>query len=98
MKSEGQDVLSFSAGEPDFDTPQHIKDAGINAINNGKTKYTPASGIADLKEAICQKLKNDDNSENGFFPKYIQKSSIILLEFPSCVYEVPTSIIQCLHI
>ena len=57
MKSEGQDVLSFSAGEPDFDTPQHIKEAGITAINDGKTKYTPASGIADLKTTICEKLK-----------------------------------------
>ena len=48
MKAEGQDVVGFGAGEPDFDTPQHIKDAAIQALNAGFTKYTPSSGIPEL--------------------------------------------------
>jgi aspartate aminotransferase len=63
MKSEGINVISFGAGEPDFDTPQYIKDAGINAINNGLTRYTPASGIIELKEAICNKLRIENGLE-----------------------------------
>ena len=61
LKKQGLDVLSFSAGEPDFHTPQNIKEAGIKAITDGKTTYTPASGIIELKEAICKKLKKDNN-------------------------------------
>lgn len=61
MKKEGIDVVGFGAGEPDFDTPKHIKEAAINAINEGFTKYTPASGTIDLKKAIVKKLK-DENS------------------------------------
>ena len=60
MKADGLNVVGFGAGEPDFDTPQHIKDAAINAINKGLTKYTPASGIVDLKKAVCEKLKKDN--------------------------------------
>lgn len=60
MKAEGQDVVGFGAGEPDFDTPQYIKDAAIQAINDGMTKYTPASGMLELKKAICEKLKRDN--------------------------------------
>ncbi|MFB1004106.1 MAG: pyridoxal phosphate-dependent aminotransferase [Bacteroidia bacterium] len=57
LKSQGKDVINLSLGEPDFDTPQHIKDAAIQAINDGKTKYTPVGGIPELKQAICDKLK-----------------------------------------
>lgn len=60
MKAEGIDVVGFGAGEPDFDTPDHIKEAAIEAINNGVTKYTPASGTLALKEAICRKFKNEN--------------------------------------
>lgn len=60
MKADGLNVVGFGAGEPDFDTPQHIKAAAIDAINKGLTKYTPASGIVDLKKAICEKLKKDN--------------------------------------
>ncbi len=63
MKAEGMNVVGFGAGEPDFDTPQHIKDAAIAAINSGVTKYTPASGTLELKKAICQKLLNDNDLE-----------------------------------
>ncbi len=61
MKAEGIDVVGFGAGEPDFDTPRHIKDAAIKAINDGFTKYTPAAGMLDLRKAIAQKLKNENN-------------------------------------
>lgn len=60
MKRDGADVVSFGAGEPDFDTPQHIKSAAAAAIEGGFTKYTPASGIPELKEAIVAKLKKDN--------------------------------------
>ncbi|NLJ37420.1 MAG: pyridoxal phosphate-dependent aminotransferase [Candidatus Atribacteria bacterium] len=60
MKKNGLNVLSFSAGEPDFDTPQCIKDAAKLAIDQGFTKYTPTSGILELKEAICHKLKKEN--------------------------------------
>ena len=60
LKAEGKDILSFSAGEPDFDTPRVIKDAAIDAINNGFTKYTAVDGIPALKEAIAKKLKRDN--------------------------------------
>jgi len=60
MKAEGQDVVGFGAGEPDFDTPQHIKDAAIKALNEGFTKYTPASGIPELRQAIADKFKREN--------------------------------------
>src|SRR5256714_10352548 len=60
MKAEGQDVIGFGAGEPDFDTPQHIKDAAIKALNDGFTKYTPSSGIPELRQAIVDKFKRDN--------------------------------------
>lgn len=61
MKQSGVDVISFGAGEPDFDTPENIKAAAYKAIEDGFTKYTPASGILPLKQAICRKFKNDNS-------------------------------------
>jgi len=61
LKSEGKDIIGLGAGEPDFDTPQHIKDAAINAINKGFTKYTPVGGTPSLKNAIIAKFKRDNN-------------------------------------
>ena len=61
LKAEGKDILSFSAGEPDFDTPQIIKDAAIEAINEGFTKYTAVDGIPALKLAIVNKLQRDNS-------------------------------------
>ncbi len=61
MKKAGENVISFSAGEPDFNTPENIQNSGIEAIKSGFTKYTPASGTPELKEAICKKLKADNN-------------------------------------
>jgi len=63
MAKEGIDVISFGVGEPDFDTPQHIKEAAEAALRAGKTKYTPAAGIDELKEAICEKLWKDNSLE-----------------------------------
>ncbi len=61
MKAAGEDVVGFGAGEPDFETPDYIKEAGIRAIQEGRTRYTPASGTPELKRAIVQKLKNENN-------------------------------------
>jgi len=61
LKAQGRDVLAFSAGEPDFDTPQIIKDEAIKAINEGFTKYTAVAGIPEVLEAIKTKLKRDNN-------------------------------------
>ncbi|NLI58404.1 MAG: pyridoxal phosphate-dependent aminotransferase [Clostridium sp.] len=63
MRLEGVDVVGFGAGEPDFDTPEHIKEAAVKAIKEGFTKYTPASGMLELKEAVCRKLKKDNGLE-----------------------------------
>lgn len=60
LKASGKDVIGLGAGEPDFDTPQNIKDAAIAAIVAGKTKYTAVDGIPELKQAICAKLKRDN--------------------------------------
>ncbi|MEG1990957.1 MAG: pyridoxal phosphate-dependent aminotransferase [Christensenella sp.] len=59
MKARGLDVVGFGAGEPDFDTPQHIKDAAVEALRIGMTKYTPASGTVELKKAVCDSLRAD---------------------------------------
>src|SRR5260370_4134554 len=68
MKAEGIDVVGFGAGEPDFDTPQHIKDACARALAEGFTKYTPAAGIPELRQAIADKFKR----ENGLTYKCSQ--------------------------
>ena len=60
LKAQGQDVISLSAGEPDFDTPENIRDAGIAAINAGKTRYTAPDGIPELKQAICDKFAREN--------------------------------------
>lgn len=60
LKGAGVDVVSFGAGEPDFNTPKNIMDAAIKSMEEGKTKYTPTSGIIELREAICKKLKEDN--------------------------------------
>ena len=68
LKAAGRDVIALSAGEPDFDTPDNIKDAAIQAIRDGKTKYTDPDGMPQLKEAICAKFKR----ENGLDYKVSQ--------------------------
>jgi aspartate aminotransferase len=61
LRAQGIDVIDLSLGEPDFDTPQHIKDAAIKAINDNWSHYTPVAGFLDLREAVCEKLKRDNN-------------------------------------
>ncbi|MBF0592356.1 MAG: pyridoxal phosphate-dependent aminotransferase [Nitrospirae bacterium] len=61
MKAQGIDVISFAVGEPDFDTPEHIKASAIKALNDGFTKYTPVGGIPELKDAIIEKFRKDNN-------------------------------------
>ncbi|MDR3131899.1 MAG: pyridoxal phosphate-dependent aminotransferase [Rickettsiales bacterium] len=66
LKGEGKNICVLAAGEPDFDTPDHVKKAAIQAINGGKTKYTAVDGTRELKEAIINKLKRDNNLEYTF--------------------------------
>lgn len=73
MKSKGVDVIAFSIGEPDFDTPEYIKKAARDAIDEGFTKYTPASGIKELREAVCEKFERDNGL--GFSPDEIIATS-----------------------
>ena len=61
LRQQGIDVLNFSVGEPDFNTPEHIVEAAVSAMNNGFTKYTPGSGTYELKKAVCNKLLRDNN-------------------------------------
>jgi len=61
MKAAGEDVIGLGAGEPDFDTPEHIKAAARQALAEGKTKYAPVAGIAELRQAVCAKLKRDND-------------------------------------
>ncbi len=73
MKADGIDVLSFAAGEPDFKTPEHIRNAAIRVIESGNTGYTAASGIPELKQAICEKLEKDNQVK--YKPEHIVVSS-----------------------
>jgi aspartate aminotransferase len=63
MRAQGIDVISFGAGEPDFDTPKRIKDAAIRALGEGQTKYTEVGGVPELRAAVCQKFKRDNGLE-----------------------------------
>jgi aspartate aminotransferase len=82
LKSAGIDVINFGVGEPDFDTPDYIKEAGIEAIRQGYTKYTPAAGSAELKEAVCDKLRR----ENGL--DYSPKEVIINCGAKHSIYNI----------
>ncbi|RPE70988.1 aspartate aminotransferase [Pacificibacter maritimus] len=73
LKAAGKDVIGLGAGEPDFDTPENIKDAAKRAIDAGKTKYTAVDGIIELKQAICAKLKRDNGLD--YEPKQVSVSS-----------------------
>ena len=78
MKAEGIDVCGFGAGEPDFDTPEHIKQAAISALQSGFTKYTPSSGIPELRQAIAEKLAADNGlNYKPRFSRIIQSTTVI---------------------
>lgn len=73
LRSQGIDVIDLSLGEPDFDTPEHIKQAAIKAINENWSHYTPVPGYLDLREAVCTKLKRDNNLD--YKPEHIVVST-----------------------
>lgn len=82
MKAKGIDVVNFGVGEPDFDTPEHIKEAAIKAIKDGFTKYTPVGGIDELKEAIIEKLER----ENGL--KYKKENILVSCGAKHSLYNI----------
>lgn len=86
MKSEGKDIVNFGVGEPDFDTPDNIKEAAIKAIKSGFTKYTPAAGTVQLKDAIINKLKAD----NGL--TYTQGEVIVSCGAKHSLYNIAQAI------
>jgi len=88
LKAKGIDVISFGAGEPDFDTPDYIKDAAIKAMKEGKTKYTPAAGIPELRAAIAKKLER----ENGL--KYSPDQIIVNFGGKHSVYEAMQAVLD----
>ena len=61
LRAQGHDVIDLSLGEPDFNTPEHIKEAAIQAVHDNYSHYTPVAGYPDLRNAICQKFKRDNN-------------------------------------
>ena len=63
LKAQGHDVIGLGAGEPDFNTPQHIIDAAVKSMNEGHTKYTPSAGLPALKKEIANKFKKDQGLE-----------------------------------
>ena len=75
MKAEGQDVIGFAAGEPDFNTPEHIKEAAFQAIRENYTRYTPASGALDLKQAVCDRIRADCGEGAEYTPDQVVVSS-----------------------
>lgn len=88
MQRKGIKVLNFTAGEPDFDTPQHIKKAAIDAINLGFTKYTETSGIPELKQAIIEKFKKDNNLI------YTPENILVANGVKQCLYNILQAIIN----
>ncbi|MGC4103902.1 pyridoxal phosphate-dependent aminotransferase [Ferruginibacter sp.] len=86
LRAKGIDVIDLSLGEPDFDTPQHIKDAAIKAINDNWSHYTPVAGFADLREAVCTKLKRDNNLD--YKPENIITSTGAKQSLANAIYAV----------
>ncbi len=86
LKTEGLDIVNFGVGEPDFDTPEHVKEAAIKAIKDGFTKYTPVGGIDDLKDAIIEKLKKDNNLE------YVKEETIVSSGAKHSLYNIAQAI------
>ena len=87
LKAEGHDIIGLGAGEPDFDTPQHIKDAAKKAIDAGFTKYTPVAGIPGLKKAIVAKFKH----ENGF--EYAENEVIVGVGGKQCIFNLALAVL-----
>ena len=81
MRQAGEDVIAFGAGEPDFDTPDHVKEAAIRAIREGFTKYTPAAGIPELRAAVAEKFRHDG------FEGVIPETTMIGVGAKSLLYD-----------
>jgi aspartate aminotransferase len=88
LQAQGVDVVGFGAGEPDFDTPDYIKNAAIEAIRSGKTKYTAASGIPELRQAIAEKFKRDNNLD------YTAEQIIVTVGGKHSVYEAMQAVLD----
>jgi len=88
LKAEGRDIIGLGAGEPDFDTPQHIKDAAKKAIDSGFTKYTAVAGIPGLKKAVIAKFKRD----NGF--DYTDKEVIVGVGGKQCIFNLALAVLN----
>jgi aspartate aminotransferase len=88
LKSQGIDIIGLAAGEPDFDTPEFIKQGAIQAINDGKTKYTPVGGIPSLKNAIIDKFKND----NGL--SYKAEEIVVGVGGKQCIFNLCLSVLD----
>ena len=88
LKAQGVDVINMSVGEPDFNTPDYIIESAKKALDIGFTKYTPASGMQELKEAICEKLKKDNDLE------YTPQQIVISTGAKSSLYHAICSIVE----
>jgi len=88
LKAEGRDIIGLGAGEPDFDTPQHIKDAAKQAIDDGFTKYTPVAGIPGLKKAVVAKFKRDNALEYG------EKEVIVGAGGKQCIFNLALAVLN----
>ena len=88
LKQQGVDIINFGVGEPDFDTPINIKEAAISAINSGFTKYCPVAGTPELKNAIINKLKRDNNLT------YSREEIIVSCGAKHSIYNIFQSIID----
>jgi aspartate aminotransferase len=88
LKAQGVDVVGFGAGAPDFDTPDYIKDAAVKALKEGKTKYTSAAGIVELRKAIAEKLKK----ENGL--QYSPEQIVVNIGGKHSVYEAMQAVLD----
>ncbi len=88
LSQEGQDIVSFGAGEPDFDTPDYIKEFAINAIRAGFTKYTPSTGIIELKKAICEKFKKENNLI------YTPEQAVVSSGAKHCIFNIILAVVE----
>lgn len=88
LKSQGIDIIGLAAGEPDFDTPEFIKQGAIQAINDGKTKYTPVGGIPSLKNAIVDKFKNDNGLD------YKTEEIVVGVGGKQCIFNLCLSVLD----
>ena len=88
LRAQGKDIIDLSLGEPDFKTPQHIIDAAITAMNDGFTKYPPVAGFPDLRQAICDKFKRDNNLDFNI------ENVMVSTGAKQCLYNAIMSIIN----